>query len=69
MIESISNEFRKRINILHGKENSNKEILKQNIAFLQNELSSKNEIIKSLIEIQFILLLPKGIYPYGYIDD
>ena len=29
--------------VLQGKENSNIEILKQNIAFLQNELSSNNE--------------------------
>ena len=59
--ESISNDFEKWINILQGKENSSIKVLKQNIAFLQNELSSKNEIINSLMEIQLFVLcaMPK----------
>ena len=51
-IESISNDFEKRITTLLGKEKSKLEILQQNMTLLQNELLSKNEIIKSLIEIQ-----------------
>ena len=50
--ESISNDFEKRITTLLGKEKSKLEILQQNMTLLQNELLSKNEIIKSLIEIQ-----------------
>ena len=44
-------ESEKRINILQGKETSNIVILQQNMTFLQNELLSKIEIIKSLMEI------------------
>ena len=51
-MESISNDYEKRINTLQGKEKSKIEILQQNMTFLQNELLSKNEIIKSLMEIQ-----------------
>ena len=61
-IESISNDFEKRINTLLGKEKSKLEILQQNMTLLQNELLSKNEIIKSLIEIQSSILytMPKN---------
>ena len=61
-IESISNDFEKRINTLQGKEKSKIEILQQNMTFLQNELLSKNEIIKSLMEIQSSVLyaMPKS---------
>ena len=61
-IESISNGFKKRINILLGKEKSKLEDLQQNITLLQNELLSTNEIIKSLIEIQSSILytMPKN---------
>ena len=60
-IESISNDFEQRINNLLGKEKSKLEILQQNMTLLQNELLSKNEIIKSLIEIQSSILytMPK----------
>ena len=60
-IESISNYFEKRITTLLGKEKSKLEILQQNMTLLQNELS-KNEIIKSLIEIQSSILyrMPKN---------
>ena len=50
--ESISNNFERRINTLQEKEKSRIEILQQNMTFLQNELLSKNEIKKWLIEIQ-----------------
>ena len=45
-----------------GKEKSKLEILQQNMTSLQNELLSKNEIIKSLIEIQSSILyrMPKN---------
>ena len=45
-----------------GKEKSKLEILQQNMTLLQNELLSKNEIIKSLIEIQSSILhtMPKS---------
>ena len=61
-IESISNDFEKRINTLQGKEKSKIEILQQNMTFLQNGLLSKNEIIKSLMEIQSSVLytMPKN---------
>ena len=55
-IESFSNDFEKRINTLQGKEKSKIEILQQNMTFLQNELLSKNEMIKSLMEIQSSVL-------------
>ena len=55
-IESISNDFEKRKNTLQGKEKSKIEILQQNMTFLQNELLSKNEILKSLMEIQSSVL-------------
>ena len=54
--EFISNDFEKRINTLQRKEKSKTEILQQNMTFLQNELLSKNEIIKSLMEIQSSVL-------------
>ena len=44
-IESVSNDFEKRINTLLGEEKSKYEILQQNMTLLQNELLSKNEII------------------------
>ena len=50
--ESILNDFEKRTNTLQGKEKSKIEFSQQNMTFLQNELLSKNEIIKSPIEIQ-----------------
>ena len=61
-IESISNDFEKRISTLQGKEKSKIEILQQNMTFLQNELLSKHEIIKSLMEIQSSVLytMPKN---------
>ena len=45
-----------------GKEKSKIDILQQSMTFLQNELSSKNEIIKSLMEIQSSALyaMPKN---------
>ena len=55
-IESISNDFEKRIKALLGKEKSKLEILQQNMALLQNELLSKNGVKKSIIEIQFSIL-------------
>ena len=55
-IESISNDFEKRINTLLGKQKSKLEILQQNMALLQNELLSKNGVKKSIIEIQFSIL-------------
>ena len=63
-IESISNDFENRINTLLGKK-SKLEILQQNMTLLQNELLSKNEIIKSLIEIQSSILytMPKNTSP------
>ena len=61
-IESTSNDFEKRMNTFQGKEKSKIEILQQNMTFLQNELLSKNEIIKSLMEIQSSVLytMPKN---------
>ena len=61
-IESISNDFEKRITTLLGKEKSKSKILQQNMTLLQSELLPKNEIIKSLIEIQSSIL-----YIYYYI--
>ena len=55
-IESISNDFEKRINTLLEKEKSKLEILQQNMILLQNESLSKNKIIKSLIEIVFYVI-------------
>ena len=55
-IESISNDFEKRIKALLGKEKSKLEILQQNMALLQNELLSKNGVKKSIIEIKFSIL-------------
>ena len=54
-IEFISDDFEKNINTLE-KEKSKLEILQQNMTLLQNELLYKNEIIKSLIEIQSSVL-------------
>ena len=67
-IESISNDFEKRITTLLGKEKSKLEILQQNMTLLQNELLSKNEIIKSLIEIQSSILytMPKNTSTFAY---
>ena len=61
-IESISNDFEKRINTLLGKEKSKLEILQENMTLLQNELLCKNEIIKWLLEIQSSVLytMPKN---------
>ena len=64
-IESISIDFKKRINTLPGKEKSKIEILQENMTFSQNEFLtklSKNEIIKSLMEIQSSVLytIPKN---------
>ena len=61
-IEFILNDFEKRIYTLRGKEKSSIEILQQNMTFLKNELSSKSEIIKSLIEMQSSVLytMPKN---------
>ena len=39
-----------------GHENRNIDVLHKNIAFLQNELTEKNEIIKSLTETQTVVL-------------
>ena len=67
-IESISNDFKQRINTLLGKEKSKIEILQQNMTFLKNELLSKNEIIKSLMEIQSFVLhtMPKNTFTSEY---
>ena len=61
-IESISKDFDKRINTLLGKEKSKIKILQLNMTLLQNELLSKNEIIKSLMEMQSSALytMPKN---------
>ena len=60
--ESISNDFEKRMTTLLGKEKSKLEVLQENMTLLQNELLPKNEIIKSLIEIQSSILyrMPKN---------
>ena len=58
-IESISNDFDKRINTLLGKEKSKIEILQQNMTLLQSESLSKNEIIKSLIQSSVLYTMPK----------
>ena len=42
----VKNESDERINISQGKETSIIVILQENMTFLQNKLSSKNEIIK-----------------------
>ena len=39
-----------------GHENRNTDALYQNIAFLQNELTEKNTIVKSLMETQTAVL-------------
>ena len=74
-IESISNGFEKLLsndfqltlkkNTLLRKEKSKIEILKQNMSFLQNELLSKNEIIKLLMGKQSSVLytMPKNSSP------
>ena len=58
-IESISNDFEKRIKNFQGKEKSKIEILQQNMTFLQIVLLSKIEIIKSFMEIQSSVLYTK----------
>ena len=60
--ESISNDFEKRTTTSPGKEKSKLEILQHNMTLLRNELLSKNEIIKSLTEIQSSILyrMPKN---------
>ena len=42
--------------MLLGHENSNTDDLYQNIAFLQTELTEKNNIVKSLMETQTAVL-------------
>ena len=48
----VKNESDERINISQGKETSIIVILQENMTYLQNKLSSKNEIIKSVMEIE-----------------
>ena len=46
----------KTVNAQQESVNKNVELLQQNISYLQKELTSKNETIKSLLEIQFALI-------------
>ena len=48
--------FTEHIKMLLGHENRNIDALHKNIAFLQNELTEKNKIIKSLMETQTAVL-------------
>ena len=50
-ISSISENLEKAVNDIKV-QNRNVNLLRENIKILQNELSQRNEIIKSLIEIQ-----------------
>ena len=50
-ISSISENLEKAVNDMKV-QNRNVNLLRENIKILQNELSQRNEIIKSLIEIQ-----------------
>ena len=56
---------KKKKNTFLGKEKSKIEILQQNMSFLQNELLSKNEIIKLLMGKQSSVLytMPKNSSP------
>ena len=50
-ISSISENLEKAVNDIKV-QNRNVNLLRENIKILQNELSKRNEIIKSLMEIQ-----------------
>ena len=55
-IESISQSLQLTLKVFQERENKTNEIFHQNMTFLQNELLTKNEIIKSLTETQTTIL-------------
>ena len=55
-IESISQSLQVTLKVFQERENKTNEIFHQNMTFLQNELLTKNEIIKSLTETQTTIL-------------
>ena len=55
-IESISQSLQVTLKVFQERENKTNEIFHQNMTFLQNELLTKNEVIKSLTETQTTIL-------------
>ena len=55
-IESISQSLQITLKVFQERENKTNEIFHQNMTFLQNDLLTKNEIIKSLTETQTTIL-------------
>ena len=56
MLRNQIESFTEHSKMLLGHENSNTDDLYQNIAFLQTELTEKNNIVKSLMETQTAVL-------------
>ena len=56
MLRNQIESFTEHSKMLLGHENSNIDDLYQNIAFLQTELTEKNNIVKSLMETQTAVL-------------
>ena len=48
--------FKEKITKIEKRESNSIEILKENIRFLQKELLAKNDLIKSLMETQTVVL-------------
>ena len=55
-IEQISGNVNTTLNNLKQNDNRNTDTVENNIGFLQQELRSKNELIKSLMDIQAMVL-------------
>ena len=55
-IEQISESFNTTLNNLKQNDNSNTDMLENNISFLQQELRSKDELMKSLMDTQGMVL-------------
>ena len=55
-IESISQSLQVTLKLFQERETKTNQIFDQNMTFLQNELLTKNEIIKSLTETQITIL-------------
>ena len=55
-IEQISESFNTTLNNLKQNDNRNTDMLENNISFLQQELRSKDELMKSLMDTQAMVL-------------
>ena len=55
-IEQISESFNITLNNLKQNDNRNTDMLENNISFLQQELRSKDELMKSLMDTQAMVL-------------